>query len=333
MKIYIAGFYLAGRSRGEAGTVYAQASGLSDPAHCLESFHYIGNDRTVLRLIEEDKRKVFLDSGAFSMFTQGVKVDLKQYARFIYRMQPIIEVTSNLDAIGEGKEQLSYDNQKQLESWLKPQGIEVQPVHHVRDRDHWLQRYLDEGYDYIFLGGMVPENTATLRVWLDHVWHHYLTNPDGSPKVKVHGFGLTTLELMFRYPWYSVDSTSWVLASRFGGIYLDFPQPDGSVKDFKVDFSARSSKQRDINSWHYNSLDKFTQQKVLRRVAELEAERIKHPEIEARLEKYGGFKQGYCLEGLAQSYGWRDHFNINYFRRSQDRHVKTFKRTQETLFT
>ncbi len=342
MKVYIAGFYLAGRSRGDAGTVYAQASGLSDPAHSLESFHYIGKDRRVLELIREDQRPIFLDSGAFSMFTQNEHVDLVDYARFIYKQRDIIEVASNLDAIGnslgrdkEGNEaaKATYANQKQLEQWLKPQGLGVQPVHHVRDKDDWLRRYLDEGYNYIFLGGMVPENTATLRVWLDHIWHNYLTNEDGTPKVKVHGFGLTTLELMFRYPWYSVDSTSWVLASRFGSIYLDMPQPDGTIKDFKVDFSARSRKQEDINSWHFKSLDKFTQQKVETRLEECEAERVKHPELEQRLEQYGGFKQGYCVEGLAQSYGWRDHFNINYFRRSQDRSVKTFKRQQETLFT
>ena len=50
------------------------------------------------------------------------------------------------------------------------------PVHHVRDKDYWLQRYLDEGYQHICLGGMVGESTATLRRWLDHVWHRYLTD-------------------------------------------------------------------------------------------------------------------------------------------------------------
>jgi hypothetical protein len=36
----------------------------------------------------------------------------------------------------------------------------------------------------------------------------------------VHGFGLTSLPLMLRYPWYSVDSTTWLMTSRMGSIYI-----------------------------------------------------------------------------------------------------------------
>ena len=59
---------------------------------------------------------------------------------------------------------------------------EVLPVHHVRDHDYWLRRYLDEGYQHICLGGMVGESTPTLRKWLDHVWDKYLTNSDDTPR-------------------------------------------------------------------------------------------------------------------------------------------------------
>ena len=58
--------------------------------------------------------------------------------------------------------------------------MNVLPVHHVRDNNNWLQRYIEEGYDYICLGGMVPETPQYLKEWLDHVWHNYLTNADGT---------------------------------------------------------------------------------------------------------------------------------------------------------
>ena len=53
---------------------------------------------------------------------------------------------------------------------------------------------------YIGLGGMVRQPTKLLRTWLDRMFADYLTNPDHTPKVKVHGFGLTNLDLLFRYP-------------------------------------------------------------------------------------------------------------------------------------
>lgn len=329
MKIYIAAFYQSRKSQAEnMGTAYARAAAIADCANNLESFHYIKDMPQLLNLVRRDKRTLFLDSGAYSMFTQKIGVNLQSYAKFIRDNQDAIHVASNLDAIGK-PEQASYDNQKLLESY----GVDIKPVHHARDADQWLKRYIDEGYDYIFLGGMVPESTGYLRDWLDHVWHLYLTNPDGTPRVKVHGFGLTVLSLMFRYPWYSVDSTSWVMRSMYGGVYLDMKQPNGAVRDFAVDFSNKSGRQKDLNSWHYYNLSKSEQHKILARLEELEATRVKNLEVEAELEAETGYKQGFNLQCLAESYGWRDHFNIDYFKRVQERRVYTFKRQQETLFT
>jgi hypothetical protein len=294
--------------------------------YVLESYHYM-NDK-IVDAARTDSIKFFLDSGAFSMFTQGVEVNLKGYAEFIHEHQDIIHAASNLDAIGQGQEQLSYDRQKQLEAM----GAMVKPVHHVRDSDSWLQRYLGEGYDYIFLGGMVPESNPVLLGWLDHVWHKYLTNPDGTARVKVHGFGLTSLDLMFRYPWFSVDSTSWVMAASFGSVFLDMPQRDGTIKDYKIDFSTSSSKRYDINSWHWTSLSEPERTVVLERLEQLEAERPKHPELEAELEAFMGCKQGFNPEALGKSYGWRRYANVEYFRRAMNRKVDHFIQTQPTLF-
>jgi hypothetical protein len=67
---------------------------------------------------------------------------------------------------------------------------------------------------------MVPISSPQLRIWLDRIWGKYLTHPDGTPKVRVHGFGLTSVPLMARYPWYSVDSSSWVQLGGMGNIFL-----------------------------------------------------------------------------------------------------------------
>lgn len=319
MKVYMAGFY----SAHGAGTPNAMISGISDPKFVLESYHYMDNRKA--EAIRKLKKTIFLDSGAFSMFTQGVEVDLKAYAKYIEENADIIHVASNLDVIGRGNEQGSWDNQKELEGY----GAVICPVHHARDADYWLEKYLAEGYDYIFLGGMVPETTQYLREWLDHVWGKFLTNPDGSAKVKVHGFGLTVLSLMLRYPWYSVDSTSWVMTSRYGSVYLDFP--DG--KRIKVDFSDQSTKQREVNSWHYKVM-RPDEQKIIRdRLAQLELTRAKNPEVEKLVFEATGMVQGYTPEALAAMYGWRDHLNIDFFNRLCSDDQTFFSQEQPKLFT
>jgi len=226
----------------------------------LESYHYIGKSNRYTEVIRADKKKIFLDSGAFSMFTLGIDVDLKEYAEFIIENQDIIEVASNLDHIGRGTEKQTWKNQKIIEGY----GATIQPVHHARDDDKWLAKYLEAGYDYIFLGGMVPEHTSYLRKWLDRIWDTLLTDSKGRPLVKVHGFGLTTPELMLRYPWYSVDSASWIMASSTGTIYIPYYNKKLKATTLKaLPFSNKSASLKSRGS-HFNHYAK-SEQKIIRK--------------------------------------------------------------------
>jgi hypothetical protein len=296
--------------------------------------------------MREHGRKIFLDSGAYTMFTQGTEVDLKAYGKFIRDNQDVIEVASNLDDVTKNPDK-TLANQQALEDM----GAKVCPVYHIGDDDgmifrnqgagkekklgpgdhfEYLQGYIDN-YDYLFLGGLVPETTKELRAWLDLVWSKYLTKPDGSAKIKVHGFGLTTTSLMTRYPWYSVDSTSWVMTGSFGGCYLDMVDPDdGLRKEFKVDFSSQSGRVREDNSWHFSTMLPAMQERIRARVAEIEATRRAAPGWNAEVDEknriaMGMSEPGLTPESLAASYGWRDYVNVDYFRRIMaDRELVTF---------
>ena len=50
------------------------------------------------------------------------------------------------------------------------------------------------------------------------MWDKYLTDGSGKPRLKVHGFGITAIPIMERYPWWSVDSSSWIQSAAFGSI-------------------------------------------------------------------------------------------------------------------
>lgn len=212
MRIYLAGLYAGGRNGLLATSENLEIA--RDAAEKypweLESYHYIKKMKEAPNYYRSKKMTLFLDSGAFSMFTKGIKVDLAEFAGYIKKNQDVIHIASNLDEIGRNKEQESYNNQKTLEKY----GAKIQPVHHARDDDKWLLKYMAEGYDYIFLGGMVPETTKYLRGWLDHIWSRYLTTKTGRPKIKIHGFGLTTLDLINRYPWYCMTDEHEVLTRQ-----------------------------------------------------------------------------------------------------------------------
>ncbi len=188
---------------------------------------------------------LFLDSGAFSAFTQGVEIDIDEYIKFIKQHEDYLETYAVLDVIGDPI--ATYKNQKYMEK----KGVMPLPCFHYGEDPKWLKKYLDEGHEYIALGGMVPISTGDLRVWLDAIFSKYLCDDSGKAIVKVHGFGLTSLPLMVRYPWYSVDSTSWVVASRMGYVYIPRIR-DGEYQygqdAWKVAVSAKSPSKADAGA-------------------------------------------------------------------------------------
>jgi len=182
----------------------------------LESYHYVHKEKFV-REMRHNKAKVFLDSGAFSAYTLGIEIPVEEYVRYIQDNIDIIRVedgvlmASVLDAIGD--EHKTYANQLQMESL----GVTPMPTFHSGEDTKYLDWYVHK-YGYLSLGGMVGAHPAQLEIWLDRMWNNHLLDGAGRPKTRVHGFGITSIPLMERYPWYSCDSSSWVQSAAFGVI-------------------------------------------------------------------------------------------------------------------
>lgn len=184
----------------------------------------------------------FLDSGAFTAFTKKVTIDLDEYSDFVKLNKEHISVASSLDAIGDP--QKTYDN---FHAMLA-KGADVIPVFHCREDFSWLRRYVKEGHPYIALGGMVPEGKAWVAKWLDQVWS-LLVDEHGRAKVKVHGFGMTVLSFIQKYPWYSFDSSSWTYGSRFGYVLTMWP----NGKQAWVFVGEKHSARKDWGERHYST--------------------------------------------------------------------------------
>jgi len=185
--------------------------------HILESFHYINNQKTV-DVMRQQGAKVFLDSGAFSAYSLGVSIDINAYCDYIIRNRDILRIedgavmASVLDGIGDPLK--TYQNQLYMES----KGAKPLPCFHYGEDPRYLEWYV-QNYEYITIGGLVGRAQKDQQTWLDTMWNEYMIDGSGNAKLKVHAFGMTAPELMKRYPWYSVDSSSWIQAAAFGSIF------------------------------------------------------------------------------------------------------------------
>lgn len=298
MRLYLAAIYT--NSVSLTGNVFRRFTEVEQKArlgvkNILDSYHYIGKQGPV-DAIRRDSTKVFLDSGAFSAYTAGVTIDLAEYCEYIKRNADIIEVASVLDAIGDPL--ATFQNQKAMEA----RGVRALPCFHYGEDERYLEYYV-ANYPYITLGGMVPINKEQLRLWLDRIWDKYLTHPDGMPKTKVHGFGLTRVSLMQRYPWYSVDSSSWVQSAGNGGIMI----PElGTV------FVSNDSPQRKEAGRHLDTLTP----------------------VERRVFEDAINKRGFDITRLQQTYLARWSFNMLTFTELDNSGVppKPFELNQPTFF-
>ena len=184
--------------------------------HILESYHYV-NKQSYVDAMRNDGAQVFVDSGAFSAWSLGVEINLPKYCNYIkdnldiIRTEDGIVMASVLDGIGDPLQ--TYRNQLDME-YL---GAKPLPCYHYGEDERYLEWYM-ANYDYITIGGLVGKPKHLQIKWLDKVWGQYMTDGAGRAKIKAHGFGVTSIELMERYPWYSCDSSSWIQAAAFGSV-------------------------------------------------------------------------------------------------------------------
>lgn len=231
--------------------------------HILESWHYVGKQSYVDHM-RSNGAKVFLDSGAFSAYTLGATLSVAEYCEYIQRNLDIIRVedgsvmASVLDGIGDPLQ--TYRNQLEMEA----RGVRPLPCFHAGEDERYLEWYI-QNYEYITLGGMVGSSTQQLMVWLDRIWDRYLTDGSGRARVKVHGFGITAVPIMERYPWYSCDSSSWIQSAAFGGIIL--PGYSQNNLAMPINVSEKSPSRHDPGQ-HVSTLTQIEQDFVLQKLEE-----------------------------------------------------------------
>lgn len=154
---------------------------------------------------------VFADSGAYSAHTLGKPVEPDDYIAWVKRWEGRFTCAAGPDVIGDPV--ATHRETVRMRRVIR--NIPVLPTFHVGEDWSWLLKAVKVS-DYIALGGMVPysANRRLLTVWLQQAFSMI------PATMRVHGFGMTTWSLLRRFPWYSVDSSSWTAGFRYANAVL-----------------------------------------------------------------------------------------------------------------
>ena len=191
----------------------------------LISFHFIKSPERLLKIMNGYKPKnLIIDSGAFSVWSNGGRVDIDKYAEFCKGVQKILppEVRMymvNLDVL-PGKFGVRPTEEERHQSaeqgwenmlYLEAKGFKVIHIFHQHEDFSVLKKLMAHS-DYI---GISPANDVSMNEKINWLRQVFSITRD---KIKTHGFAVTSYSQLYQFPFYSVDSSTWISPARFGRI-------------------------------------------------------------------------------------------------------------------
>ncbi len=188
------------------------------PKFILESFIYLEDWLFEIPTYHPDN--FMLDSGAYTFMARKkeAKVDwteyVERYAELIVKRGIKYFFELDIDNLVGLKE---VERLRELLERLT--GKKCIPVfHRSRGQEYWLD--MIEAYDYVAIGGIVTKEIKAR----EHKYLNWFLQTARAKKTKVHGLGYTNSKGLAKYPFYSVDSTSWL-----GSIWAILYQFDGKA--------------------------------------------------------------------------------------------------------
>jgi hypothetical protein len=228
--------------------------------------------------------KLFLDSGAFSAWNSGIDIN------FIKHHDKLIDMYANLDVINDAD--ATWKNQKIMEA----EGMKPLPVFHVGEPIKYLYLYMDK-YEHIAIGGIANLSTPKRLMGLDTCFN-IICDDDGIPRNKVHSFGMSSLGILRRYPWYSADSTSWASSARYGYILVPRFRRFKWIYDENCYVITVSDKSNNISkkAQHIETMSKLEKELIIKYL------------------KQKGYNYGNDdVKGVSNDYKLRERVNIDYY--------------------
>lgn len=218
---------------------------------------------------EDFKVRLMLDSGVFSAWNRGLELDLNRYIQYVKDHKRWLYSYVNVDSIPgtfgqkrtqkevEDSARIGYDNLQTM----KGHGLDPIPVFHQGERFYWFERMIMDGHRYIGVSNAKDLMPAEQRRWLDTVFS-IITNTKGEALIKTHGFGITNPKFLIRYPFYTVDSTTWSLTPGFGQIIVPVyvnGKPDYSLLPLRIAISGVAHQSPSSQKRNYEAMGPIAQ--------------------------------------------------------------------------
>lgn len=192
------------------------------------------------------KGKLFVDSGAHSAHTKGIKLDLEEYIGFVNDNIEKMSVYVQVDKIPGvylmpktpkdflEAPQLSWENYLYMRERSKDY-TKLIPVFHQGEDLKWLENMCNyefsDGNPIPYIG-LSPRGDVSLAAKYDFCAKCFsVIQRSKNPNVKTHAFGATSLSMLERLPFTSADSTTWVLVSAFGQVWIPTGITGQSIDD------------------------------------------------------------------------------------------------------
>lgn len=106
--------------------------------------------------------------------------------------------------------------------------VDAMPVFHQDEDERHLRRYVDLGATYIGISPATYRGSNQVLNWLEWVFCRIDTNA-----IQTHGFGVTNLTALKRFPFATCDSATWIKLGANGSIFMP------KYRDGAPDYTAR----------------------------------------------------------------------------------------------
>lgn len=195
-------------------TMGQNCEGLEGSKYTLGSFAYAQGIERLIAPCES----FMLDSGAFTFLQASKKkrgsvnldwdLYVDSYAAFINSHGVDLYLELDIDAL------VGYERVKAIRARLEAvTGKPSIPVwHKSRGKDEYLR--LCETHPYVAIGGVAIKDIKPA----EYKYFRWFIEQAHARGTKVHGLGFTRTELLHKYRFDSVDSSSWTCGTRFGAL-------------------------------------------------------------------------------------------------------------------
>ncbi len=191
---------------------------------------------------------LMLDSGAFSAWMKQEEISVEDYGKFLQQHGNDFDLIVNLDVIPGKFGQKEIPEAEMIKSieqgWrnyyrLIEMGVPKNKLLHVFHQGepfHYLEKMVKE-MEYIGISPANDRTTKEKKKWLDECMK-YIVDSKGKAQIKFHGFGMTSLHLIWRYPWFCMTEEDHEVLTKTGWKFRE----DLSIGEEVLTFDKGASK-------------------------------------------------------------------------------------------